>query len=315
MPDRAHRATDDELRRIERRLKKIYGQSEKELQEKVNKYFDRFVKLDAEKQSLVDAGKLSAEEYENWRRTQLMMGKHWKEMQKAVAEELYNTNVTALEYINGRLANVYALNYNYAAGEIEQMCDRAISFEMINKRAVENLVKAGNTSLLPLKKLDPAKDIPWNMQKVNSAVLQGIIQGETIPQIADRVSSVTGANEVSSVRAARTIVNGVENKARHDAGERAAEKGVVMGKVWLATHDNRTRDAHVQAGLDYGSNDKAIDLDEPFIVDGEEMEYPGDPSASAGNLYNCRCTHRNVVRGFTSILPPEKRGHVKVEFI
>ena len=315
MDDPAHKATDRELRRIERRLKKIYGQAEKELQEKVNKYFDRFAKMDAQKKALVDAGKLAETEYKNWRRTQLMMGEHWKEMQKAVAQELYNTNVTALQYINGRLSDVYALNYNFSAKAIELSCKNAISFEMINKRAVEALVKAGNKSLLPFKKLDPAKDIPWNMRKVNSAVLQGIIQGESIPQIAARVAAVTNANEVSSVRAARTIVNGVENKARHDAGVKAEEKGVIMAKVWLATHDNRTRDAHVQAGLDYGSNEKAIPLDEYFIVDGEEMEYPGDTSASAGNLYNCRCTHRNVARGFTSKLPPEKRGHVKVEFL
>ena len=152
------------------------------------------------------------------------------------------------------------------------------------------------------------------MGKVNSEVLQGIIQGESIPKIAKRIRSVTEANRVSSVRAARTIVNGTENKARHDAGVKASEKGVIMGKCWVATNDKRTRDWHAQAWADYGDKSNAVPIDDPFIVNGEKMMYPGDKSASASNVYNCRCSHKNVVKGFTSILPPEKRGKIKVKF-
>lgn len=35
-------------------------------------------------------------------------------------------------------------------------------------------------------------------------------------------------------------------------------------------------------------------MDEPFIVGGEEMMFPGDPSASGANRYNCRCIIRTV---------------------
>ena len=235
-------------------------------------------------------------------------------MKEQVSQELVKVNETALEYVNGRLPGVYAINYNHSAQEIERLSQNAISFEHINKRAVENLVKAGDTSLLPFKKLDSEKDVQWNMGKVNSEVLQGIIQGESIPKIAKRIRSVTEANRVSSVRAARTIVNGTENKARHDAGVKASEKGVIMGKCWIATNDNRTRDWHAQAWADYGDKSNAVPIDDPFIVNGEKMMYPGDKSASASNVYNCRCSHKNVVKGFTSILPPEKRGKIKVKF-
>lgn len=312
--DSAHRATDGEILRMERKLAKIYSQAEDELSEKIRKYWARFEKLDEEKQALVEAGKLTEEAYQNWRRTQLMTGVRWDNLRLEVAQELYKTNQTALEYVNGTLSKIYAINYNYSAAEIQRLSGNAISFDLVNKRAVENLVKAGNKSLLPLKKLEPEKDIPWNMSNVNSAVLQGIVQGETIPQIADRIAGVTNANEVSSVRAARTIVTTVENKARHDAGLAAQEKGVVMGKCWISTHDQLVRDWHRDAGSDYGTREKAIPLDDLFSVGPDLMEYPGDVSACAANLYNCRCTHKNVVQGFTSILPPEKRGKIKVTF-
>lgn len=314
MADIAHELTDKELEKMERHLSAIYARAEEELQEKADKYFKRFEELDAEKRALVEEGKLTEKEYKRWRQNKIMAGRHWKQMKEQAAQELVKANETALEYVNGRLPGVYAINYNHSAQEIEQLSQNAISFEHINKRAVENLVKAGDTSLLPFKKLDSEKDISWNMGKVNSEVLQGIIQGESIPKIAKRIRNVTDANKVSSVRAARTIVNGTENKARHDAGVKASEKGVIMGKCWVATNDNRTRDWHAQAWADYGDKSNAVPIDDPFIVNGEKMMYPGDKSASASNVYNCRCSHKNVVKGFTSILPPEKRGKIKVKF-
>ena len=63
-------------------------------------------------------------------------------------------------------------------------------------------------------------------------------------------------------------------------------------KEWLATADERTRPAHITAGRDYGAggNPGPIPIDEPFMVDGEKMMYPHDPSASPANFCNCRCT-------------------------
>ena len=315
MTDKAHILTDKEIERMERHLSVIYARAEKDLTEKAEKYFARFEKLDEQKRALVDAGKMTEQEYKLWRQGKIMTGKHWQEMKAQAAQELLKVNETALEYVNGRLPKVYAINYNHSAKEIEYLSKNAVSFELINMGAVEELVKAGNKALLPKKKMNPAKDIPWNMKRVNSEVVQGIIQGESIPKIAKRIRNVTDSNKVSSVRAARTIVNTVENKARHDAAEKAAEKGVVMGKCWIATFDSRTRDWHAQAWKDYGSKEDAIPIDDPFIVNGEEMMFPGDEAASPANLYNCRCSHKNVVKGFTSILPPEKRGKIKVSFV
>jgi uncharacterized protein with gpF-like domain len=76
--------------------------------------------------------------------------------------------------------------------------------------------------------------------------------------------------------------------------ELANSWGVVERKEWLATGDDRTRDAHMEAWETYseGGSIGPIPMDEPFVVDGEEMMYPGDASmgASPGNFINCRCT-------------------------
>lgn len=314
MTDSAHVATDKELAKMERHLAKIYGRASKELQEKADAYFGQFEKLDKRKRALVESGKITEKEYQNWRRTQMMQYQHFTKMKEEAAKSLANANQIATDYINGRLPKIYSENYNYQALATEKTTKKAVSFELASEGSIRELALSKDKSLLPKKILDPAKDIPWNMKNINSEVLQGIIQGETITEIAKRVSNVGSINEVSAVRAARTIVTTVENKARFDCATAGEKKGIVYKKIWLAVDDNRTRDAHREAGKNYGTEEKAIPKDEPFIVDGEEMMHPGDQNASAQNLYNCRCGSYCVPVGFTSILPPEKRGKIKVTF-
>ena len=122
-------------------------------------------------------------------------------------------------------------------------------------------------------------------------------------------------NKVSAIRMARTAVTAAENKARQDNAEKLEEMGVIVKKVWLSVSDGRTRDWHKQAANDYSEN-KAIPIDELFIVAGEKLMRPGDAEhgASGANLYNCRCSSKNIVVGFKSTLPPELRGKYKVKF-
>lgn len=65
-------------------------------------------------------------------------------------------------------------------------------------------------------------------------------------------------------------------------------------KEWLATADERTRDAHLRAWQDYSEGSTTgpgpIPMDEPFLVAGVQMMYPLDPIAPPELIVNCRCT-------------------------
>lgn len=308
--DPGRKETDKRLAQIEKKLHEIYSQSYSELKEKADKYFEKFRKADAEKARLVKANLLSEEEYTNWRRTQMFIGKRWDRMREQTAVYLHGVNITANAYVNDQLPDIYALNYNLSAKDIEKAVDE-ILFLPVDARTVKNLSLADGESFLPYKKLDPRKDIPWNMRKINSEMLQGILQGESIPEITKRFINVGVANETSAVRAARTMMTTVENSARLESAKRAEEKGVVLGKIWLSVSDSRTRDWHKQAAIDYA---EPIPLDEPFIVNGEKMDAPGDTHASGSNVYNCRCSLGRRVLGFKSMLPQDKRGKITVRF-
>jgi SPP1 gp7 family putative phage head morphogenesis protein len=290
MADTAHYLTDKELEKMERHLSAIYARAEKELQEKVDAYFKRFEELDAKKRALVDDGKLTEGEYARWRQNKIMTGKHWTAMKEQAAQELLQANRTAQEYINGRLPSVYSLNYN-SMGEAIEGAVSGYSFELVDAPTVKNLATSDKT-LLPYKYVDGKKDVRWNTQKVNSEVLQGIVQGESIPNIAKRLQNVTEMNRASAIRNARTTVTSAENKGRMDSLHRAAEKGVITRKVWMAAIDARTREAHRLL------DGQEQEIDDPFkSIDGDIM-FPGDPDARPEMVYNCRCTLTYKVVGF-----------------
>ena len=60
--------------------------------------------------------------------------------------------------------------------------------------------------------------------------------------------------------------------------------GAQMKKEWIASFDDRTRDAHALA------DGQIVNYDDTFIVGVDFMKYPGDPAASAENVINCRCS-------------------------
>lgn len=55
-------------------------------------------------------------------------------------------------------------------------------------------------------------------------------------------------------------------------------------KRWMTRYDSRVRETHV------GADRQTVLLDEPFIVGGIPLRYPGDPmAADIGEVISCRC--------------------------
>jgi hypothetical protein len=74
----------------------------------------------------------------------------------------------------------------------------------------------------------------------------------------------------------------------------ATEIGVDVKKEWISATDNRTRRMPRDQTDHLHMDGKTVEFDAKFLVDGKKsdelMSFPGDPSASANNLCNCRCT-------------------------
>ena len=307
MADIAHRLTDQKLEEMEKRLSAIYSRAEKEIQKTADEYFSKFAKQDEAKRKLLEQGKITEEEYTKWRKGKVMYGKRFTEMKEQCAKQLLNVNQTALAYVNGELPEVYALNYNALESAVDGV--GGYSFTLVDADTVRNLAVT-DTSLLPKKKPNPAKDIPWNMKKINAETLQGILQGESMDKIAKRILNVQKMNETQAIRAARTIVTGAENKGRQDSYARAEADGIVLQKEWLSSDQpGRTRDWHMPSAF----TSLVVDQDKPFENSLGKIMFPGDPSAHGANVWNCRCSMAAVVKGFKKAQVQKAMAEKKVE--
>lgn len=291
---RAHKLTDDAITALERRISVVYKQANEDVTEKLNTYMERFKRLDEQKLKQVTDGVLSQADYKQWRVGKIAIGENWKAIQNNLAQDYVNADKIAASIINGDMANVYALNHNYAAYALESGTNMNLQFTLYDKSTVEGLLKE-NKNLLPQRKIDVPKDLRWNKQKIQSAVTQGILQGEPIDKIANRLQQVTDMNHNAAVRNARTAATGAENAGRQDTYDEAVSKGIKLKKEWLATLDSRTRDAHQQL------DGQRVEEDKPFKSEFGDIMYPGDPSADPANVYNCRCSMIAVVEGVEEI--------------
>lgn len=122
--------------------------------------------------------------------------------------------------------------------------------------------------------------------QLNTSLEQGLQAGESTADLTDRVKSVFNAlTSGEARRVALTETNMAYNTARHDA---MTDAGIEY-KAWLSSHGLTVREAH-SAAEDYYIA-APIPLEDPFIVGGEELMFPGDDSlgASLANLINCQC--------------------------
>lgn len=290
MADKAHRKTNKQLARMERRLKRIYAEAQSEIEAKATEYFEQFKKLDAAKLKQVQDGILSQEDYKRWRKNKFLYSERWSKERERIVSQYANVRSTALAYINGQLPEVYCDNYNFIQGDIGSRV-QGYSFELVNPDTVRELAREDAT-FLPYKEVNLRKYQRWCAPKINSEILKGVLMGDSIPDLAKRLRIVSQMDCNAAIRNARTMVTSAENKARQDGFERATGNGIILKREWIAARDTRTRDAHVHL------NGQLADTDQPFHSDLGDIMYPGDPSAHPANVYNCRCTLGSKILGF-----------------
>lgn len=303
--DPAHEETERLIADMEKRISKEYAQAEKEVQVKINDYFDRFRLKDQKWQEWVKDGTKTAAEYKQWRVGQMAVGQRWEHMKQTIADDFAHTDQIAHSIVNGYMPEVYATNFNYGTYEVEVGAKVDTSFTLYDRQTVERIMR-DNPDLLPApgrkvsKAIAEGKAVRWNKQIIQSVMTQGILQGESIPKLSTRLAKEVGdSDRKAAIRNARTMATGAQNAGRVDSYKRAEDMGINMEQEWRATLDMRTRHEHRQ--LD-GQRQKVGD---PFKVDGYEILFPGDPSAEGFLIYNCRCTLRGVVAG----LEPQARKY------
>jgi SPP1 gp7 family putative phage head morphogenesis protein len=287
-PDKAHQLTDEELKKLERRIASIYRKARDELQETVDAYFESFAKRDEEMKDLigtvVNGREWTEQDYKQWRLAQIGRGKRFETLRDKVAERMTKANETAVSYVNDATQGIYSLNRNYAAYTIERVAGD-VGFDLWDEQTVKRLI-VEQPDLMPYyppkKAVKRGIDLTYGKKQITSTVTSGILQGKSIKGLADDLQTrIPTMNRDSAIRTARTAVTGAQNAGRIDSYTAAQKMGIKLQKEWLATLDGRTRHSH--AMLD----GEKVETDEKFS---NGCRFPGDPQGRPEEVYNCRCT-------------------------
>ena len=129
------------------------------------------------------------------------------------------------------------------------------------------------------KKIEGITDT--DQQWLANTLREGEDEGLTANEVAtDLESSFDNMSIGRALTIARTEMAGAYNASALDTAKDIMPDGAT--KVWEVTSDN-PRPWHEDA------DGQEVPIDEPFSVDGEDMDYPGDPNGSAENVVNCMC--------------------------
>ena len=133
-------------------------------------------------------------------------------------------------------------------------------------------------------------------KKLRKVLSEAISEGDSLQNQIKKLVAAADEMFAEDKKWRAELIARTESCTTMNAGSTALyqSEGIEL-KEWISVQDDRTRDSHlIMDGV-------VVPIGEKFEVpatsqsEGAWMEYPGDPTAPAGEVCNCRCTTAPVV--------------------
>lgn len=286
--------TEEELIKLENKIRKEYSKASREMALTASEYFDKLEERYNKEFEAYKQGKYTEEEFKAWYRTQVLRGEGYQRMRDELANKATQADMIASAYINDTTPSIYSLNRDFEAYVIEGVT--GIDWHMADAQTMRNLFTEEREVVeFRTTNVKPIRDYEWNKSEIQKALISGIAQGKNLKKLKDSYLSVMKRDKASAVRNARTSFTSAQNAGRQATYERAEAMGIKIQKQWMATLDSRTRDSHQKL------DGEVVPYKETFS---NGLEYPADPKGEPKEVYNCRCT-------MTAVLPDYGKDNLK----
>ncbi len=204
-----------------------------------------------------------------------------KRQYKAAAKNIEEGQISAIDWTidsyDPEMYKIYIDEFQRIGAIYNEIVQRQLTVKLIDsvfwtfffgwlrRYAVEKVVQISITT----------KSILKNIFKHGQE--SGLSYGETAKFIRGNIVELTGYR---AARIARTEIHTGVNTAIHES---VRVTNQIEEKEWMAAMDTRTREEHILA------DGERIPMNQPYVMTGEALMYPGDPAGSAWNIINCRC--------------------------
>lgn len=210
---------------------------------------------------------------------------------ESVTKVLDTTNRLAIKQMNYTLTEIYKRNYNHEFNTLAVLLSLGLPQKSVTSTTANKEI---DTTQSPLNDIavQEVRGTTELSRDIERQFIQGVMNGESTSAIVKRLQKVTEAKLSDIVRIARTQTTRIENLGRQNAYNEIARKlpdGKKLMKVWNCKMLPTSREAHIKM------DGAKVPYNKPFIVDGEELMYPGDPNGSPANIINCHCFLTKVI--------------------
>jgi SPP1 gp7 family putative phage head morphogenesis protein len=272
---------DDKFKQGEKAAEKLTNQAEKEI---IKAYRERLKEIRTEiglaYEKYASDGVLTMAEMQKYGRL--------VKLEEAIAKEVTKLTGTEIRTTKKAIKEVFQESYYRVAWTLETGAEVSLGFALLKPEAVEAAI------LNPLDRITWPERVKDNAhilnRQIREEITRGVIQGYSYDKTARAVKDRLDIGASKAIRIVQTETHRAQSQGTQAAFEKAAAKGLVFKRVWVATLDGRTRDRH--RALD----GQKVDVDQPFEYSGMEAMYPGGFGIPSMDI-NCRCSVRAEIEG------------------
>ena len=195
------------------------------------------------------------------------------------------------EAIRSAVESAYAVCYDGMAAAVKEAASGSTSLQNAlhglsasTPEAVAHIVEH------PMQKLTLSHVLQKKRRQITHKIRQtlsmGLANGDSYPQMANRIADALNGDYKKAIRVVRTEANRAINRGFQDVSEEAAH--LLQGseylevKEWCSAEDGDVRDAHRKL------DGKVIPATEAFEIDGKKAQCPGGFGVAELDI-NCRC--------------------------
>jgi SPP1 gp7 family putative phage head morphogenesis protein len=195
-------------------------------------------------------------------------------IERHIQEEIRNIAVSEVAIVTTILATLFAHAYYRTAYEIEKSIGVAISFSLLRKEVIDEIVNYNWSGTEYSQRI-------WDntnalVKALRTELYLGIQQGESIDKIAKRIDKQFNSKAYQSQRLIRTetarVISSAQEKIYKDSG-------VVKKLQWVATLEGNT-------------------CEQCSRLDGKQFDLDDETKPSPPRHPNCRCCFIGVVEGY-----------------
>jgi hypothetical protein len=258
-----------------RRLKAVYNQSLKDIEQKIQILQQQINNLQAQYDAIDDEKERAR--LMSMQQSKIYQKQYQDALKKQISSILDNMQVAEFETVADYLNKCYEEGF---LGTVYDLHGQGVPVMFpIDQEAVVRAVQLDSKISKGLyQRL--GEDVDLLKRKITAQVSRGISTGMSFDQVAQQLASYTNIGFNNAVRIARTEGHRIQVQSGMDACYKAKEKGADVVKQWDSTLDGSTRESHQQV------DGEIRELDEKFS---NGLMFPGDPSGGAAEVVNCRC--------------------------